>query len=49
MDKKCSTHNREENVIQSEDSFNPLIATLYVWVTLKFSNREIYRHVARKE
>jgi hypothetical protein len=36
MDKKCSTHNRDENFIQGEKSFNPLSATLYVWVALKF-------------
>lgn len=36
MDKKYSTHNKDENFIQSENSSNPLSATLYVWVTLKF-------------
>lgn len=36
MDKKCSMHNRDENFIESENSFNHLSATLFVWVTLKF-------------
>lgn len=36
MNRECNMHNRDENFIQSENSFNRLSARLYALVILRF-------------